>query len=378
MCHDRWQALGTCTDVTDRRLVQQASQEMGRRHRMIIGQIPDAVYLADAETGRLIESNPAFQRLLGYSAEEVLRLTLFDFVMAPREDIADRIARASETGVCPCGERLYRCRDGRLIEVEPNMSSLEQNGRKILCVVARDITERKAAEAQILAYQQQLCAAAAELSLAEERERRRIALSLHDGMGQLLAVARMKLDSLTNYADKTRIDEVLPEVQKLLAESIRMTRSLTSELSPPILYEQGLEPALEWLAKAVEKEHHLEVSFVNDDKPKTVPEDIRILLFRATRELLFNVVKHAKAHSACIAINRSEKNELCLSVLDDGIGYEVDGDPTLNGRAHGYGLFSIHDRLRRIGGQITIDSTPGNGTCVSLEVPLNTETRSNR
>jgi signal transduction histidine kinase len=308
--------------------------------------------------------------LLGYSADEVLRLTMYDFVVAPREDIQRRVAMALATGLCPCGERLYHCRDGRLIEVEPNMSSLEEHGRKILCVVARDITERKAAEAQILSYQQQLCAAAAELSLAEERERRRIALSLHDGLGQLLAVARMKLDALISGGDEPRSETALPEIQQLLAESIRMTRSLTSALSPPILYEQGLEAALEWLARNVENEHHLEVSFVNDDQPKVVPEDIRILLFRATRELLFNVVKHAKARCACIAIHRSAQNELCLSVLDDGIGYELKGDATLNGRAHGYGLFSIRDRLRRIGGKITIDSTPGTGTCVTIEVPL--------
>ena len=232
--------------------------------------------------------------------------------------------------------------------------------------------ERKRAEEKIYAYQKQLRSLASELSLTEERERRRIATDLHDHIGQTLALAQIKLGVLQKLASATDLVGPVDEIRELIEQTIQYIRSLTFELSPPILYELGLEAALEWLAERTQEKHGILIDFEDDRQPKPMSEESRISLFKSVRELLTNIVKHAQTHKAKISIQR-EGNNIQILVEDDGVGFSPPEDKLL-GKIGGYGLFSIRERLKHLGGLIEIESKPGQGTRVTLVAPLEHDT----
>ncbi len=269
---------------------------------------------------------------------------------------------------------------------------LKQGMRRLAPAVRRALqeadeqTRRRAVEAELKALNQtleqrvlertaiaeqradQLRLLAGELILAEERQRRRLAKILHDHLQQLLVAARLKVGRLRRRSEGTEMANVAAEVDHLLEESIRESRSLTVELSPPVLYDRGLAGGLEWLARQTEDKHDLPVEI--DIAPDTEPaeESVRIFLFQAARELLLNVVKHAQADTAWVELNRVGEDRLRLAVFDTGGGF----DPlrlTSQGHASGFGLFSVRERAELFGGRFEMQSTPGEGTRVVIEVP---------
>ena len=241
-------------------------------------------------------------------------------------------------------------------------------------LIATDITERRSAEERIRSYQTRLRSLTSELALVEQRERRRIAAELHDRIGQFLAVTRIKLAQLREDAASPELRKPLDEIRGLVDQSIQDTRSLTFELSPPVLYELGLEPALEWLIETMSSRHGsaLAATFHDDGRSKPLGQDLRGLLFQAVRELLLNVAKHAVARKVDVAVSR-DGDEIRCEVVDDGCGF----DPTrvftaaLGGaNPPGFGLFSIRERLEHFGGRLELDSAVGRGTKAVLRAPM--------
>ena len=237
-----------------------------------------------------------------------------------------------------------------------------------------ELEKRQRAEKRLLAYQKRLRALATELGLAAERERRRIAIYIHDTLAQALAAARMKLDALREATapETPGRTEALDEVRDLVGQAAKDARSLTFDLSPPVLHELGLEAALEWLAEDMGKKHGLTVAFEDDQAPKPLAEARRIILFRAVRELLTNVTKHAHARRATVSVSRTDEH-VRITVEDDGVGFDpqcVHAHEDLEG---GFGLFSIRERLDYLGGRMEIRSGSGRGTCVTLTAPLDRE-----
>ncbi len=156
---------------------------------------------------------------------------------------------------------------------------------------------------------------------------------------------------------------------KLIDEAVISTRSLTFELSPPILYELGLEAALEWLTEEMESKHGIHCRFEDSGQPKPLDHDIGVLLFQTVRELLVNVRKHARARNVEVSIKRSGANIL-IKVEDDGVGFDMKRLCPRGGKPDGFGLFSIRERMRHVGGQVEIKSAPGQGTRVTVTAPL--------
>jgi signal transduction histidine kinase len=144
---------------------------------------------------------------------------------------------------------------------------------------------------------------------------------------------------------------------------------LVFELSPPILYELGFEPAMEWLAEHMQQQYGLVVSVEDDDHPKPLDNEARVLLFRAVRELLFNVLKHSQASCARVCMRRAGKH-MEVIVEDNGVGFAPDKLGASSGKMEGFGLFSIRERLNYFNGSMEIESTPGEVTRVILTLPL--------
>ena len=235
-----------------------------------------------------------------------------------------------------------------------------------------EIIKHKQTEQELHYHQQMLQAAVSDLSLGEERQRRAIAIDLHDGIGQALALTQMRLSEVSNLVDNHELADKLQIIYNTLDQAIRETRTLTFDISPPLLYEIGLEAALDWLLERIQEQHNIKTSFYDDGSSKELHEDIRIILYRIVRELLINVTKHANASTVSVRVER-DRHHIHIRIKDNGIGFDVatvNENPQHN---QGFGLFSIGERLKVLGGQITLKSKTNKGVCVDIIAPLRFE-----
>jgi signal transduction histidine kinase len=203
-------------------------------------------------------------------------------------------------------------------------------------------------------------------ALDEELQRRQLATALHDGVGQILAMARIKLSTLRARIYPDSAIELLNDLQESLDEAISATRSLTTEISPPILYQLGLGAALEGLVETFRIRHGLPAVYREEGRAEPLNVETRIFLYQSTRELLMNALKHAEAAGVIVACVRHD-DTIAITVTDDGVGFT----PPDSGRSPGsYGLFSIAERMHHLGGTITISSIPKQGTTIELIAPI--------
>jgi PAS domain S-box-containing protein len=233
--------------------------------------------------------------------------------------------------------------------------------------VVRNITERKRQESELLAHRQRLRRLATELTVSEERNRRELALQLHDSIGQELAIARLRLQRAQETQGEES-QENLAQVSRLLEASIRNVQSLTFDMSPPALHELGLPHALRSYGRHLSKTHGVAIEYEESGAPAELTSDQKILLFRCARELMVNVVKHADATQIILSLD-CEPGRVTVRVEDDGVGFDaaeaLSRAPTDG--AH-FGLFSIRERLAAYGGSLDIRS--GQGTVATVFIPL--------
>lgn len=225
---------------------------------------------------------------------------------------------------------------------------------------------RGRAELELDRQRDRLRRLASELALAEERERRRLAAELHDGIGQSLALLRRQLASLLGDAAFSGLDGELARSLELLDRALRSTRSLTFRISPPVLHDLGLPAALSWLAEDFDGRHGPAVSYRGAGPAPVLDETLRTLLFRAARELLVNAVKHAEA--ARIELRcETGPDGLRISVVDDGRGFDPERvEPSADG---GFGLCAVRERIEHLDGRLELDSAPGRGCRAALVLP---------
>ncbi len=223
---------------------------------------------------------------------------------------------------------------------------------------------------KIQIYQEQLRALITKLSIAEEQERKRISEELHDNISQHLALSNIKLAALRESFPEAAKD--IDETRELIEQTIKFTRSLTYELSPPILYQLGFRAAVEGLAEQIQKRHGIEVEFSCDSELRELNAEISFLLFKTLRELLLNIVKHAQSDIAIVSISRY-KNNLQIIVEDKGIGFDTSKIDRYTVSNQSFGLFSIHERIKYLGGTLEIASKPEQGTKIIIIIPVNKE-----
>jgi signal transduction histidine kinase len=229
-------------------------------------------------------------------------------------------------------------------------------------------------EARITERTQQLRALATELNLAERRERKRLAEELHDHLQQLLVLGKLKIGQGKRYAQPIpACTDAMKQVDEVLSEALRYTRTLVAELSPPVLRDHGLPAALKWLGDYMRK-HSLTVTVsVPEQHELTLPEDQAVLLFQSVRELLINSCKYAGTGEATVTLEQRD-DQLRIQVRDEGTGFDVTAaaaaEAPTGGSAFNFGLFSIRERMTALGGSFDIQSAPGKGATATLTLPL--------
>ncbi len=244
----------------------------------------------------------------------------------------------------------------------------EERVRKANSDLTRRVEERTR---ELTQSQEQLRALAAELNLTEQRERQRLATDLHDYLGQLLALSRMKLGQARQQSMPPPLAKILAEVLDVTDNALAYTRTLISQLSPPILHEFGLPMALQWLAEQMHQRNLAVVLEIKPDFPP-LPEELALLLFQSTRELLINCAKHAQVREAAVVVEEMS-GWLRITVSDQGKGFDLSA-VALRARsdmtAPGFGLFSTRERMLSLGGRFEIQTGPGKGTLATLVVPI--------
>jgi signal transduction histidine kinase len=233
----------------------------------------------------------------------------------------------------------------------------------------RDVTAMREAETALAKHDAQLRALATEITLAEERARRKLASELHDGPAQNLAGMAMQFAEMKRKMSDREQLALLDEAEQVLADTTLQTRTLMLELAPPGLHDTGLIEALRWLAERVGKQQRLTVTIEDDGALKPLEDSVQVLLFQTVRELLQNVIKHARSKRATVRCSTLGET-FTLDVLDPGVGFEVHSIDRLPTRQGGFGLFNIRERLKLMGGNIDIHSIVGEGTTVRIRVPL--------
>jgi PAS domain S-box-containing protein len=232
-----------------------------------------------------------------------------------------------------------------------------------------EVAEQRAAQLQALAF---------ELTQAEQRERRRLAQLLHDHLQQLLVGAKFNINVLRGRTRSKPIVQMAGLVSDLLDEAVKASRSLTVELSPPILYDGGLVAALGWLGRQLHEKQGLTVRVETDGAIEPEADEIRVFLFQAVRELLLNVVKHAGVHEASVRLAPLGSDKVQVIVTDSGAGFDSrEIDRNMSASA-GFGLMSIRERLSLLGGEMIVASATGQGSRFTLVAPVRMSARSSR
>jgi len=339
--------------------------------RDVLAGAAEGVLMVDT-AGRIRFVNRTAAAIFGYESEELLGLAV-DLLVPESLRELHGVHRASYAAAPTPGvmgrsrEVLGRRKDGTTLPVEVTLSDVAQVDGPVVVAFVTDITERRNAEKKIQAYQEELRQMSFDAAVAEERERRRIATDLHDRMGQALALAQIKLTSVRGELSG-EVRAAVDGAVELLEQAHIDARTLIFDLSPPILYDLGLGEALAWLAEDLEKRHGIKVEVTDDKASKPLDDASKGVVFRAVRELLMNVLKHAKAPAATVSLTRTDDN--CrIDVEDRGAGFDPTAPLSPQGGG-GFGLLSVRAQIARLGGVLDVKSAPGRGTLASVLVPL--------
>ena len=373
---------GIAEDITMRMKTEEDLKKSEAAFRSLIDDVLDnstvGIFILDASF-QIIWINKSMEEYFGLKRKEIIgkdkRQTIRDkigYIFEDQEGFADKVfatyddntyTESFECHVMPEGQRKERW----LIHSSmPIKSGLYAGGR---IEHYHDITERKHVEKKSLTYQIQLKHLSSTLSLTEERERRHISEDLHDRIGQAMTIIKMKLEELSEPQADTNSRRVLDEARELLDNAIQDTRTLTFEISPPLLYELGFEPAVEWLIEKFMERHNIPIEYECNGGSRVLDDDVSFFLFKSVRELLFNIVKHAKANKIKVLVRR-EKNRIQISIEDDGVGFVFSNVQFAVNDLSGFGLFSIRERMEHFGGNFDVESKPGKGTRITLVMSL--------
>ncbi len=361
-------------DITEYKRARETLRENEMRFRQLVENIREVFWMENADGTELLYVSPAYEEIWGRSCEEFYknpRVWIDAIHPDDRQHVEDAFAKGRLDGTYSEEFRIIRS-DGTMRWIwDRNVVIRDEFGNtQRIAGVAEDITERKKAQQKFLEYQTQLKSLASELLLAEERERRRIATGVHDDIGQKLALTKLELQSIPERVSDPDVSASLSHACELVDKAMQDARSLAFDLSNPVLYKVGFVAAVEsLLSERIMQKCGIKSEFKSKVRKLKLGQDTSVVMFQAVRELLTNVVKHANASTVKVCIDKSD-HKVQVIVEDDGIGFDLSRLKSPDKEKGEFGLFNVKERLEYLGGSFDIESKPGQGTRVTMTVPL--------
>src|SRR5215212_391543 len=339
-------------DLTERKHQEGALRQSEALYRTMVEQAEENIFLVDAKSRRVLDANDALLRSLGYTDDELKEMTLYDIVAHDQESVDLNIGRVMEEGHRSLGERQYRRKDGSLADVEVNVSAVPYNGEKAMCIVAHDVTERKRAERM--------------MEEIREAERNRLARELHDSTLQDIVYALQEVQVMQVVSEDDQNTTALEDTAEALKRSVEGLRGAIFELRLNETLDRSLISSLENLVdlnrRMARGRYELEL-IVEEDFPAKLPEKTGQELTRLVQEALTNVRRHAEAEQVRVELGLD--GELAyVEVSDDGCGFDPERVRI------GMGRQSMRHRATELGGELNVESAPGNGTRIRFSIPL--------
>ncbi len=359
-------------DITQQKRAEQESIEARRFAESITDTIQESLLVLDRDL-KVLSANQTFYRTFRLSPAETEGHYVYDIdhgqwdIPELRKLLGDILPRSTGFENFEV-ERNFTHMGHRTMQLNAQRIYREAQETEMILFAIEDVTVRRQQEKKIREDQRQLATLTEELLLTEERERHRLAVILHDSIGQSLSFSKRELGVLQKNASDD-VKNTLEYVKQQIDEAIRETRRLTFELSPTTLHTFGLEAAVEELAEQFAERGAFRCHFEATEEDKPLTEQIKTLLFRAARELLTNIVKHADASNVFIRIDRIDRS-IRMIMEDDGKGFDTSRLEQVFRQQEGFGLFTIRERLTYVGGAFSIESQPGEGTNVTVIAPL--------
>ena len=361
-------------DITARKLAETALRNSEQRFRGLIEASPEAIYIHQDE--KIIFVNHAAQVLFGASnAEQLLGKPIYALFHPESEHDVRQAMESILSGMLPppIVERKIVTLNGEVRFVEIALSDFENASGHAVQGMMRDVTERHQSREELERSHAELRQLGNALETAQEEERKRIARELHDDLGQTLTVLKMDMSSLKSKftgasADPTQYAGLLDDIERMdgqLNHTVQSIRRISADLRPVMLDDLGLATALETLLKQVSRSSNIRCSFDLNPERLSIDKRLATPLYRMAQEALNNVVKHAEATEVRLSLYRDAIDSLILEVRDNGKGLTAED----RRKAASFGLIGMRERAYALGGELQIDSRPGNGTMIRVTIP---------
>ena len=357
---------GAGVDITERIEAEEALRESEHRLQTILRTAMDGFWRADVQ-GRFLEVNEAYCRMSAYSEQELLAMSISDveareMPSAVVAHIHSTMARGEDRF-----ESRHRRKDGSTFPVEVSAQYKTSDGGQMVAFV-RDITERKQADEALREHADRLRQLTRRLMELEEQERRQFARELHDRIGPNLSALTLNLGMVRTALSRSSAEAVgarLSDSETLLKETVQQVRDVMADLRPPELDELGLLAALDQHVCLVANRANLVYEVSGSDPIPRLSPIVEIALFRIAQEALNNVIKHAQASRIALAL-RPANGRVILTVMDDGAGFDAS---TRRAGTAGLGMITMRERAEAIGARLSVESSRGKGTRVTIDVP---------
>jgi PAS domain S-box-containing protein len=367
----KWLGIrGSNRDITGRKKTENALRMSDIKYKTLFEGLSERIFLKDSNLV-YVSCNEHYARNFNITADEIVGKTdnnLYSSQLAEKYTIDERNIINSGKAKNADETILQNGREINLHSVKLPVKDTDGNVTGVLGILV-DTTAQKQTQNMLLHCHEQIQDLASEILSAKDQERQQLAIELHDNIMQSLVLFKINMSVLLNDKLPSESKDLLNNISCDIDQIIQNTRSLTFELASPALHELGLENAVrELLRKEIRQKHEIKTEFKNDAQAEPLNDEVHTVLYRAVRELLVNLVKHANAHLVKVSIHYKE-NRIYIDVIDDGIGFIYPLEISALNKAGGFGLFSIRERLNYIGGSLEIDSKPGRGTRVTLAAP---------
>lgn len=363
-------------DITEKKDFINDLMDREDKYRTLTQNLNVGVYRCIPGKGsKFIEANPAQLKILGLKDKSDLeRYKVNDFYPDPNEK--EKLKNKFESkGFVLNHEMQLRNKEGILFNASISSTAVSDRNGKVIYYdgILEDITNRKNAEIELQKntelYQNNLKSLNNELIIKEEEIKHNIAISLHDTLGQSLALSTLKLGELKKQTSDVEHNKLLDEITSIVESAIEESKDITYGLSPPVLHEMGLVPAIAWRLEEIEKNNKIKTILLDQSYSLELEKTIELVLYRNINELLQNVLKHSKADQINVLF-RNLNDKITITVSDNGIGFDLKVTQNRALQEKKFGLFSIKERISYLGGSFNIETAPKKGTKATIELSL--------